>query len=204
VPNGGPQPITLTSAMLDLQRPTESAVSLDVHTVPMNWAVQWARLFTQHIPDVSPVGTIDGTIAREAGVASPWTGGLQATLQSAKENGRVVDFSAKPVVFDWRAAPGKFELVMQPVAIRLGGASQLAVSSTVGMDAYTLHVAGTATAAQVRGLGNAAMLTLGDSVADLMKAGSSAVDVDCVRPYSSSQRCVAGAVVVVKKGRRKR
>jgi uncharacterized protein involved in outer membrane biogenesis len=134
IPNGGPEPITIASTSLDLQRPAQSEATIDVHKLPLNWTLNWARLFSQHIPaDLSAVGAINGTLthantnqplpeptppttnktrhhAGKTSIAANapttfWSGNLIATLESAKSNGNKSDFTAKPILFDWQPTP---------------------------------------------------------------------------------------------------
>jgi hypothetical protein len=201
IPDGGPQPITLASAMFDVQHAAQAAASVEVHEAPLAWALDWARLFTERIPaGLEPVGTIDGTLSRAAG-GGVWDGELQGTVKSV--NG--FDFSEKPVVFDWRAAALGLEL--QPVAVRLGGASQLALTGTVDLKGYTARLAGTASAAQIMKLGDSVLPPLGQELVGLSKlpVGEGAVDIECSRPFDGVQQCVAKRVETqIVKGRRRR
>jgi len=215
IPNGGPQPITLSSVIFDVQHPAQAEVSLDVHQVPVAWALDWARLFTQHIPaDLSLMGTMEGTLSRPPG-DSIWTGALQATLNSVTAGKRQFDFTGKPVMFDWRAVPaagaaaGSLQLQLEPVAIRPGGSSQLVLTGAVDPNGYTTRLAGTASAAQITALGNDVLPPFGDELVETAKplpaTAVAPVDIECSRPFNGVQQCVARhAEAKPAKGRRRR
>jgi len=203
IPNSGPQPITFASTLFDLQHPAQATASIDIHEVPLDWAVDWARLFTQRIPtDLNPTGTIDGTVSHPSGNSTTkWTGDLQATLKSLTTNNHRVDFSEKPVVFDWRStspapttAPGSLQLQLQPVSVRPGGSSQLLLTGTIDPNGYTAHLAGTASPSQIRALGDDVLPPLGQELVESSKASAAAtpapVDIQCSRPFDGVQHCV--------------
>jgi len=198
IPSGGPQPIVLSSPSLDLQSPAAAAVTFDVHQVPLNWALDWARLFTPHIPtNLNPVGLIEGQLTRPAGPTATWTGDLQATLQSVATGDHQLDLSTKPVVFDWQAAasPTYFSLQLQPLPIHLSPASQLTLTGSVDPLSYTFQLTGSAKPSQIATLGNNAMPPLGDELVSLLKFSDADeplnVSLQCIRPFATSQTCTA-------------
>jgi len=199
IPNGGPQPIVLASPSLDLQAPSTAAVTFDVHQVPLNWALDWARLFTQRIPtNLNPVGLIEGQLSRPPGPTAAWTGNLQATLQSVTIGDHPLDLSAKPVVFDWQAAPHTassnpfyFNLQLQPVPIHLGPAAQLTLTGSIDPLSYAFQLTGSATPAQINTLGDAVLPPLGHDLAASLKPSQipTPLNIQCTRPFATGQTC---------------
>jgi len=198
LPSGGPQPIVLASPSLDLQSPAAAAVTFDIHQVPFNWALDWARLFTIRIPaNLNPTGLIEGQLTRPAGPTATWTGDLQATLQSLTTGDHQLDLSTKPVVFDWQpaASPTYFTLQLQPLPIHLSPASQLTLTGSIDPLSYTFQLTGSAKPSQIAALGNNAMPPLGDELVSLLKNGAAddplTVSLQCIRPFATQQTCTA-------------
>jgi len=199
IPNGGPQPIVLASPSLDLQAPSSAAITFDVHQLPANWALDWARLFTPRIPaNLNPIGLIEGQLSRPPGPSTAWAGTLQATLQAVTTGDRQLDLSPKPVVFNWQAAPHAapsnpfyFNLQLQPVAIRLAPNSQLALTGSIDPLSYAFQLTGSATPAQITTLGDAVLPPLGHDLAQSLKPSQTPtpISIQCTRPFATGQTC---------------
>jgi hypothetical protein len=194
IPSDSPQPITLSSTTLDLQSPSTADVTFDVHQVPLNWAFDWARLFTPHIPSaLNPIGTIDGQLTRPAGPTASWKGNLQATLQSVTTGNRHLDLSTKPVLFDWQATPNPFNLQLQPVPIRLSPTSQLTLTATVDPHGYAFQLSGSAKPSQITALAADTLPPLGNQLLSLLKFTTEEeqlnIALKCSRPFDTQQTC---------------
>ena len=208
LPTGGPQPVVVSSPSLDLQRLDQGAAGIEANAVPLVWALDWVRLFSQRIPvDIKPEGKIEGHIQHAAGgLTSPWAGDLRATVLSSPstESSAHVPASPVPVVFDGRMATdaayphsgATVSLQLQPTVLRLGGASQVTLTGAADTSGYLLHLSGNASVSQVKSLAGL-LPPLGDSLDGVLPNGKAASDavheisLSCSRHWGSTQRCEA-------------
>jgi len=208
VPTGGPQPITLTAAAVDLQKPEEAAAQLDITAVPFLWALDWARLFSQRIPaDLPSTGTIDGSFQRSATPSESLTGNLHLVLQpEASEDsstGKAQAAEAKTTVFTWTAAatpayPGSTATTSLQLQSTLhpGGPAQLSLTGGFDPTGYALHLSGNATATQLETLASR-IPPLSDSLLDTLPRPTHPDDtahelnVTCTRKWGTPQTCTA-------------
>ena len=204
IPAGGALPITVSAAAVDLQHPREAAATIALNKMPFPWALDWARVFSQHVPaELKPVGDLDGTLAWSAG---GWTGDLTSTLVSANTADLEYDFTTNPIVANWAvvATGSRFQFVTSqagnPAPVRLTVAlepSQVVVGFT-----------GKATLGEMISTGNAVFPPLGDKAAepyqDAAAEEAAPVDFSCTIPINGDQTCSANRAAVVTKVRRKR
>ncbi|AEU34673.1 AsmA family protein [Granulicella mallensis] len=218
LPTSGPQPIVLTSPLIDLQRPDEAAGSLEINAVPLAWALDWAKLFSQRIsPELQPDGRIDGQIQRVAGQSSTsLLGNLRATLLPAapsNSSARTIVPPA-PTVFNGQVAlPAvsvrgnpSANLQLQPTVLRLGTASQVTLSGDVDPAGYVLHLSGNASLAQVKTLAGF-LPPLGDGLEEALPGKAAPetlreLSVSCSRLWDGMQKCVSTAADVPLKKKR--
>jgi hypothetical protein len=197
LPTGGPQPITLTAASVNLQSPAAAAFSISLQQLPADWLLGWARLVTQQIPEMHVNGTLDGNLQHTAaGSDIPlWQGNLDAALQSVTRGSNTQGFAAKPVVLHMQLEDTPTTtLQLAPALIHLGENSQLTLSGDADPSQISLLFTGTATAEQLRSFGSSLFTPLGDNLAATVKspAASSAalpVDIACIHPYTGATAC---------------
>jgi hypothetical protein len=213
LPTSGPQPIVVSSSSLDLQRPDQSAAGVEVNAVPLAWALDWARLFSQRVPaDLQPEGKIDGHIQRAAGrAASPWTGDLRATLLPpvTRESNAHPAAPSVPMIFTGRMATATVyphaaaavSLQLQPTVLRLATGSQVTLAGEADTSGYLLHLYGNASVTQVKALAKV-LPPLGDGLDTVLPTGKAASDglhdvsLSCSRPWGGTQRCGSSAADV--------
>jgi hypothetical protein len=204
LPTGGAQPVIVSSPSLDLQRPDQAAAGIEANSVPLAWALDWARLFSRRLPeDMKPEGKIDGHIQRAAGqVASPWTGDLRVTLPPpASTESNVRPALPVPTIFNGRIAMATYphdiaitSLQLLPTVLRLGTGSQVTLTGVADTFGYVLHLSGNASALQVKTLAGF-LPPLGDSVDSILPSGKAVsevvreVSLSCSRHWGSTQQC---------------
>ena len=130
IPDGAADPIVVSAPTLDLKQPRTAPATISLHQMPLAWALDWARLFSQHIPEsTQPNGSLDGDIAwtsanlpahpelspnlssrpeplaqrrdLQATPASAWQGTLHSTFASATTGENTYDFTAAPIKNGW-------------------------------------------------------------------------------------------------------
>jgi hypothetical protein len=201
---------------VDLSRLTqpETLVGLRVGSaaLPESWVFDAARLFSQRIPaTVSGTGKLTGSLVWTAygdGGAPYWLGSFEGDVGQLPglPAGHGVG-SAAEMVLDGTPAG----LVLEPLALGSagGGSAPLLLSGLVDAKGYTLHLTGSATAAELRGLVGA-LPPVGDGLAEALPelgaglAKPIRLDLSCVRPWRGTQTCTESAPVVVVKKRRRR
>jgi AsmA family len=221
LPTSGSQPIVVSSSSLDLQRPDQSAAGIEINAVPLAWALDWTRLFSQRVPgDLQPEGKIDGHIQRAAGrAASPWTGDLRATLlpSVSTESSAHPAASSVPTIFNGRMTTATvyprgaaaLSLQLQPTVVRLGTGSQVTLAGEADTSGYMLHLYGNASAMQVKALAKI-LPPLGDGLDTILPPGKAVADVmhdvslSCSRPWGGTPRCGSSAADVPSKKLRAR
>jgi hypothetical protein len=208
LPTGGQQSIIVSSPSLDLQRPDQAAADIEVNAVPLAWALDWTRMFSQRVPaDMQPDGKIEGHIQRVAGPsATPWTGDLRATLlppASAASNAHAGG-SPVPTIFSGHMASvaavphgsAAISLQLQPTQLRPGPGSLVTLAGTADASGYVLHLSGNASVTQVKMLAGL-LPPLGDGLDSVLPGGKTASDgvhdvsLSCSRPWGGAQRCVS-------------
>ncbi len=210
LPTSGPQPIVVSSSSLDLQRPDQSAAGIEANAVPLAWALDWVRLFSQRVSiDLQPEGKIDGHIQRVAGRAdSPWVGDLRATLSPpASTESNTHTASPVPTIFNAHMATAtvnphdsaSISLQLQPTVLRLGPGSQVTLAGEADTSGYALHLSGNASVTQLKSLAKV-LPPLGDSLDTVLPTGKAASDavhevsLSCSRPWAGTQRCASSAM----------
>jgi len=206
VPTGGPQPITLTAASVDLQKPDEAAAQLNITAVPLLWALDWAKLFSQRIPaDLPSTGTIDGSFQRSSSPSASLTGNLHLALQpEASEDspsGKAQAEETKTTVFSWIASatpayPGSTATTSLQLQSTLhpGGSSQLSLTGGFDPTGYTLHLSGNATASQLQTLASR-IPPLSDGLLDTLPHpthpddAAHELNITCTRKWGTPQTC---------------
>jgi hypothetical protein len=211
IPNGGPQPLTLTAPALNLQTPATAAFSINIQQLPADWLLNWARLFTQQIPDMHVAGALNGNLQHtSAGLQPPadgdapqWQGAIDATLDSVTRGGTSTDLTAKPVALHMQLQNAPAALQLAAVTLHPGGASLLTLSGTADATQIALHLTGTASADQLRAFGASLYAPLGDDLAASDKAPTHStiapIDITCTHPYISAQTCLQTAPAPPKK-----
>jgi len=192
IPTGGAKPITVSSPSLDMQRPQRSAINIAISDLPMDWVMRWAHLFSPHVPDTHPVGTINGAF-NQAAADGTWSGAMQASIESLTPAGTdsadpKKDLGIHPVIFGFTAGPTP-QLELQPSTIQWTNTSQLTVTGLIDTSHYALQLNGTASADQIRSLGNDLVSPFGDNLTTLMKGNQ--IAVSCTRPFAGEQTCTA-------------
>ena len=202
IPTGAAQPIAISAPAVDLQHPRRAAATIDFHQMPLNWALDWARLFSQRMPeDTKASGTLDGQLAwtdGTGGATSAWEGELHTTFVSATANGHEYHQTAKPLLSDWTGSVSFFAPSPQQPTIHFQfSTTQPGVKQpfVFGGDFVSDHLGsllfnGTATSTQIATVGNAIWPPLGDQAIDPLKTPSTEpipVDLKCVFPPAEGQ-----------------
>ena len=131
LPDSAPEPMTLTSPELNLQRPEQTEATLTATAIPNHWALLWAGLFSPRVlTDSSPRGTLNLQFTRSGdrpaagpsaskvqgkrsiagnGLAVPhsaWSGSLTESLPAPPEGeaGTTTDVARTPTVLILRSA----------------------------------------------------------------------------------------------------
>ena len=174
IPVPGSQPMLIESPAIDLQRPLRSAGTAEAKAVPLNWLLDWLRLFSTRTPGTAhPRGAVDLTLARsEAAAWSParsaaWSGTATLTLPplptagspastaspsaSPGAPGKAGASSAAPAL-RWTAITvpaGGLDLQLAPVSVPLGPAAQVTLSGDVTAGGYDFRADGLASPAGI-------------------------------------------------------
>jgi len=202
IPTGAAQPIAVSAPAVDLQQPRKAAATIAFNQMPLNWALAWARLFTQRVPpDTEATGTLDGQLAWADGSGSAhpaWEGQLQSTFVSATANGREYHQAAKPLISDWTGSVSFYTPAPQQPTIHFQfSTAQPSVKQPLifGGDFVSDHLGsllltGTATPTQIATVGNAIWPPLGDQAIDALKAPATEpipVELKCLFPPPNGQ-----------------
>jgi hypothetical protein len=218
LPIGDATPVEFSSAALDLERPGDAASALRVNGLPLPTVLDWARLFSQRIPpDLNPQGSVDGKLNWSGKPSSPqahavgWSGGLTATLAQAapahESHGPAP--TPTPLLFTFTVpnAPNpELTLQLQPVVLHLASAgetpAQLTVQGQASRGAYTLHLTGSATPAQVVDLSNI-LAPFSDGVSQAMPhiSAPTSIDLTCSRTWPALQTCTETLAPAKRKAR---
>ena len=219
LPIGDATPVEFSAATLDLESPGDAASTLRVNALPLPTVLDWARLFSQRIPpDLNPQGSVDGELNWSGKPTSfrtqiaGWSGGLTATLaQSAPAHESHGPAPAPtPLLFAFsvpNAPSPELTLQLQPIVLRLGSAgevpAQLALQGQASRGAYTLHLTGSATPAQVVNLSNV-FPPFSDGVAPAMPPLATVptgIDLTCSRSWPALQTCTEALAPAKRKTR---
>jgi hypothetical protein len=210
--------VEFSSAALDLERPGDAASTLRVNALPLPAVLDWARLFSQRIPaDLNPQGSVDGKLNWSGKPSSPqahavgWSGDLTATLAQAApaHESHGPPPTPTPLLFTFTVpnAPNpELTLQLQPVVLHLASAgetpAQLTVQGQASRGAYTLHLTGSATPAQVVDLSNI-LAPFSDGVSQAMPhiSAPTSIDLTCSRTWPALQTCTETLAPAKRKAR---
>jgi AsmA protein len=218
LPIGDTTPVEFSAATLDLESPGDSASTLRINALPLSNVLDWTRLFSQRIPpDLNPRGSVDGKLDWSGKPSSPrtqavgWSGGLTATLAQAapahESHGPAP--TPTPLLFTFTVpnAPNpELTLQLQPVVLHLASAgetpAQLTVQGQASRGAYTLHLTGSATPAQVVDLSNI-LAPFSDGVSQAMPhiSAPTSIDLTCSRTWPALQTCTETLAPAKRKAR---
>ncbi len=168
--------------------------------VPDAWLLNWARLFSQRIPEnESPQGTAGGTVLWVPGTGGrpgSWQGSFHAAVMAAWPWEPAAEKATlHPVDLDFETEG----LVLHGMPlVQDGESAELVLSGTATRSGYSLRLVGPATAPQLttlRGL----LPPLGDGMDAALPAGEATgkavkLDMTCTRPWGGAQTCVEAAV----------
>jgi AsmA protein len=204
LPIGDTTPVEFSAATLDLESPGDSASTLRINALPLSNVLDWTRLFSQRIPpDLNPRGSVDGKLDWSGKPSSPrtqavgWSGGLTATLAQAAPAREGHEPAPAPLLFTFVVpdTPNpEITLQLQPVILHLGLAgetpAQLTLQGEASRGAYTLHLTGNATPAQVVDLSNI-FPPFSDGVSQAMPhiSAPTGIDLTCSRLWPALQTC---------------
>jgi AsmA protein len=179
---------------------------LRVNALPLSSVLDWARLFSQRIPpDLNPQGSVDGKLDWSGKPSSRrtqtvgWSGSLTATLaqDAPAHESHGPAATPTPLLFTFtvpKAPNPELTLQLQPVVLYLASAgevpAQLTLQGQASRGAYTLHLTGSATPAQVVDLSNV-FPPFSDGVAPAMPhvSAPTGVDLTCSRIWPALQTC---------------
>ena len=183
IPTGAAQPIVLASPSVDLQQPRHAPATLAFNQMPLSWALDWARLFTQRMPtDTIATGTLDGQLTWKNPQPNPqptatpaWQGQFQSTVLSTTSNGHSYH-PAKPLVSEWTGSVTFYTAAQQPTIHFQFSTPQPGARQPLlfGGDFVSDHLAallfeGTATPSQIASVGNALWSPLGNQAIEPLK-----------------------------------
>jgi AsmA protein len=212
---------------VDLPALSASGLRLGMTNISNAWLLDWARLFSQRIPGGErPGGTVSGSFVYVAAEAAPGQGTARHVAErhrSAAAGWQGEIHGDVDGVVPWKPAErnlvvhpilitsGEGGLVLTPVSFTPPGKTPaLTLSGTATKTGYTLHLAGSATEAQVMAL-RAMAPPLGDGLQEVLRdgaAGASAkamkIDVTCSREWGAAQTCAASLPEAPKRRRRRR
>jgi len=205
VPAGGKQPgqVAAVADRVDLAALHSrgfgmTGVRLGMTNVPDGWLLDWARLFSRRIPaGESPQGAVGGTVLFERGdermppsLQGSAHGEVKGLLPWQKQD---ADAGMHPVELSFEHRG----VLLAPIAITSSEAP-LTLSGEATPAGYSLHLAGTATAAQLNTL-RGLLPPLGDgmdtALPELTDGGSKPLKVNltCTRAWGAEQTCTAAA-----------
>jgi len=191
--------ISATADHLDLSAPQNTQVQVGSPGVSEEWLLDWARLFSEHIPACASCGT---SMAQGSLI---YLGGADAN--GGRWQGRVegpLGFVVSPADADAAANTGRPQFaiagagdvfVLEPVNLTPPGKTPpLNLSGTFDKNGYTLNLEGTATEAQLRTLettlpplGQGLEKLLPDIFGDATKAAK--VSLLCSRKWGAEEIC---------------
>jgi AsmA protein len=179
--------------------------------VPDAWLLDWARLFSQRFPaGEHPGGTVAGSVlyasARD-GEAAQWSGGFHGDIVGVLPWMGTEESVYLVHPFTLTTSTNETGLVLAPMNLTPPGkAPELTVSGAITPFGITLHLAGTATEAQMEALRGLAP-PLGDGLNEVMTtdgvlpAKEMKVDATCTRAWGGGQTCVAVEAAAPKRRR---
>jgi hypothetical protein len=185
-----------------------SGLRLGMTDVADSYVLDWARLFSQRVPAKSaPHGTVAGSVTYSAAAGEGWQGEFHASVLDQRP-WELVAAAPEPMTISMSA--NQTTLTLAPLNLTPAAkAAGLEVAGAATPLGYTLRLAGTGTAAEVRSVlgtlpplgdgAEAALPVLKDADGKLVK-----MDVTCTRSWGAVQSCVGAAESPkpVKRGRR--
>ena len=211
IPDGAADPIVLSASTVDLQKPTTAPATIALHQMPLTWALDWARLFSQHIPEsTQPIGSLDGDLtwtSTEPVLPHPdpqprgwlpapdWHGGLKSTFISATTGENTYDFATSPITADW-AVEIAFGTTSRLASITLFTVTATAPQSlviTFTPDRTLFTFQGKATQSQLAAIGDAILPPLGGNATAALPASAPAtaltLNLQCSLPADQAHPC---------------
>lgn len=199
VPVGSSLPqmqVSATADRIDLSALQNTRVQIGSPGVSESWLLDWARLFSQHLPACESCinSTVQGSLV--------YLGGADAA--SGRWQGRVegpLNFLISPAEPTGRPqfviGGADDEFVLEPVNLMPPGKTPpLTLSGTFDKNGYTLGVMGTATEAQMRSL-ETAMPPFGEGLDKLLPdifgdaTKATKVNVLCTRKWGAEETCAS-------------
>jgi hypothetical protein len=185
-----------------------SGLRLGMTDVADSYVLDWARLFSQRVPAKdAPRGTVAGSVTYSAAAGEGWQGEFHASVLDRRP-WELVTAAPEPMTISVSA--NQTTLTLAPLNLTPAAkAAGLEVAGAATPLGYTLRLAGTGTAAEVRSVlgtlpplgdgAEAALPVLKDADGKLVK-----MDVTCTRSWGAVQSCVGAAESPkpVKRGRR--
>ena len=190
-----------------------SGLRLGMTDVADSYVLDWARLFSQRIPvKDEPRGTVAGSVTYSAAATEGWQGEFHASVNGRRpwEPVAASTPAETPEPLTISVSANQMTLTLAPLNLMPAAkAAGLEVVGSATPQSYTLRLAGTGTAAEVRSvLGTLPPLGDGAEAAlPVLKDASDKpvkVDVTCTRSWGAVQSCAAAAESPkpVKRGRR--
>jgi len=202
--------IALTGDMPDVHHPKTAHLQVGVASVPAAWFVDWARLFSQRLPQaLEPEGNVSGSFTRDE---THWAGSLKSamTVNAGGDSPLSLDMSMQigaapqPARRGNGPTPVGGDLVLQPSTLRLGKNVQATLTGNFTASRYTLHLTGTTPPARLMALEQLVPPAV-DSLDKIFGATPSQtpqkVDITCTRNWGGPQVCQA-ATATARKGHR--
>lgn len=157
--------VSATSDRIDLSAPRNTRIQIGSPGVSEDWLLDWARLFSEHLPPCASCGTstVQGSVVYLGGPdGGRWQGRVEGTMPSAfdrtnPDSGRL----------GFIIAGAGDEFLIEPVDLVPAGKPPLTLSGALDKNGYTLALIGTATEAQTRSL-ETAMPPLGEGLDKLL------------------------------------
>jgi AsmA protein len=157
--------VSATADRIDLSAPRSTRIQIGSPGVSEDWLLDWARLFSEHLPPCASCGTstVQGSVVYLGGAdGGRWQGRMEGTMPSALDRPNP-DSSRLGFVI---AGAGD-EFLIEPVDLIPAGKPPLTLSGTLDKNGYMLGLIGTATEAQMRSL-ETAMPPLGEGLDKLL------------------------------------
>jgi len=196
--------IALTGDVPDVHHPRTAQLQIGVENVPAAWFVDWARLFSQRLPQtLAPAGDVNGSFTRDG---TRWAGGLKSalTVNAVGDTPMSLDASMLMGAAPPGAQPAKrgggpiapvsSGLVLQPSPLRLGKNTLTTLTGDFNASRYTLHLSGTAAPARLMLLGQMvppAVDSLDTIFGTIPSPAPQKIDITCTRNWGGPQTCQA-------------
>jgi len=181
--------VSATSDRIDLSAPRNTRIQIGSPGVSEDWLLDWARLFSEHLPPCASCGTltVQGSVVYLGGPdGGRWQGRVEGTMPSAFDR---TNPDSGRLGFVITGAGDEF--LIEPVDLVPAGKPPLTLSGTLDKNGYTLALIGTATEAQTRSL-EIAMPPLGEGLdkllPDLFRDATkpARVNILCSRKWSAN------------------